>query len=220
VARLRQVAGSDVGPTGDEMIGRLRGQLVEKRPTELLLDVGGIGYEALIPLSTFAKLPEVGDQVTLITHLHVREDLLQLYAFAAATERRLFRLLLTVSGIGPKLALAILSGLSVAQFQEAVTASDAERLQAIPGVGKRTAERLVVELRDRLSADDVSAQDAATAAALGCSGATLRDAVATLTTLGYSTAAAQRATRRALKELGHDPELEQLIRSALGVLND
>lgn len=196
------------------MIGRLRGQLVVKRPTELLIDVGGTGYEVLVPLSTFEKLPGIGAEVTLVTHLHVREDVMQLYAFAEPAERELFRLVLTVSGVGPKLALAILSGLSVQQFRDAVSAGEAERLRSIPGIGKRTADRLVVELRDRLGLDE-SSERAAAAGTLGCSGEVFRDAVATLTALGYAPAAAERAARSALKELGTDPPLEDLIRCAL-----
>lgn len=202
------------------MIGRLRGRLLEKRPTELVVEVAGTGYEASIPVSTYAQLPRVGEEVTLITHLHVREDLLQLYAFASAAERRLFRTLIGVSGVGPKLALAVLSGLSVADFGATVAAGDADRLRAIPGIGKRTAERLVVELRDRLETAGAAAPEASGVPAGACDPVTFRDAVATLSALGYAPAAARQAARRALEKTGPGPALEELVRRALDSFHD
>jgi Holliday junction DNA helicase RuvA len=196
------------------MIGALRGQLAVKRPTEILVEVGGVGYEALVPISTSEKLPAVGESVTLITHLHVREDALQLFAFATPAERETFRLLIGVSGIGPKLALAVLSGLSVAQFRDAMSTKDTERLRRIPGIGKRTAERLLVELRDRMGLDAIEESGGAPAA-LGCPAVVYNDAVATLVALGYTTQMARRAVEAAVADRGADASVEDLVRGAL-----
>jgi Holliday junction DNA helicase RuvA len=197
------------------MIGALRGQLAVKRPTEILVEVGGVGYEALVPISTSEKLPAVGESVTLITHLHVREDALQLFAFATPAERETFRLLIGVSGIGPKLALAVLSGLSVAQFRDAMSTKDTERLRRIPGIGKRTAERLLVELRDRMGLDAIEEGGGGAPAALGCPAAVYNDAVATLVALGYTTQMARRAVEAAVADRGADASVEDLVRGAL-----
>lgn len=134
------------------MIGTLRGILVAKAPPQLLLEVGGVGYELEAPMSTFYTLPAIGQELHLLTHLVVREDAHTLYGFATETERRLFRDLLRVTGIGPRLALAILSGTSVEAFTQCVLAQDVGALTKIPGVGRKTAERLLVEMRDRLQA--------------------------------------------------------------------
>jgi holliday junction DNA helicase RuvA len=132
------------------MIGRLRGEIVHKQPPFLLLEVNGVGYELESPLSTFYDLPGVGAQVSLYTHLLVREDAQVLYAFAGERERALFRALLKVSGIGAKMALAILSGMSVDEFARCVQTDNSAALVRLPGIGKKTAERLVIEMRDRL----------------------------------------------------------------------
>ena len=132
------------------MIGFLRGFLVVKQPPSLLLDVRGVGYEVDAPMSTFYKLPELGQEVMLYTHLAVREDAHSLYGFISEPERALFRTLIKVNGVGARLALAILSGLSVEEFHRCVSNQDASRLVKLPGVGKKTAERLLIELRDRL----------------------------------------------------------------------
>ena len=134
------------------MIGRLRGTLAVRQPPSLLVDVGGVGYEVEAPLSTFASLPETGATVTILTHLVVREDAHILYGFASERERALFRNLIRVSGVGAKMALAVLSGMSADEFARCVQAGDIARLTRLPGVGKKTAERLVVEMRDRLPA--------------------------------------------------------------------
>src|SRR5512138_556874 len=135
------------------MISFLHGKLVDALPTQVTLDVHGVGYEVLIPLSSFDKLPPVGQEVKLLTHLAIREDAHVLYGFMSATERDLFRLLInTVSGIGPKIALNVLSGMSVAVFRGAVARGDIKSLSQISGVGKKTAERIVVELRDKIGA--------------------------------------------------------------------
>lgn len=132
------------------MIGRLRGTLVDKQPGDALVEVGGVGYEVDIPYTTFFRLPEPGQEVILYTHLAVREDAQQLYGFAARSERELFRLLIRASGVGPKLALAILSGLEAETFIRVVEDNDVDALVRIPGVGKKTAERLLIEVRDRI----------------------------------------------------------------------
>jgi holliday junction DNA helicase RuvA len=133
------------------MIGRLTGVLLEKSPPQLLIDVGGIGYEVDVPMSTFYNLPSLGDQVTLLTHFVVREDAQVLFGFLTSPERVTFRQLVKISGVGPRMALSILSGLSVAELSQAVSAQETARLIKVPGVGKKTAERLMLELKGKLS---------------------------------------------------------------------
>jgi len=135
------------------MIGRLSGVLLEKNPPQLLLDVQGVAYEVDVPMSTFYNLPNTGDRITLFTHLVVREDAHLLYGFGSEPERRAFRQLLKVNGIGAKIALAVLSGLSVGELAQAVTMQESGRLTKIPGIGKKTAERSLLELRDKLGAE-------------------------------------------------------------------
>ncbi len=139
------------------MIGRLQGILLEKNPPQLLLDVQGVGYEVDVPMSTFYNLPATGERVTLFTHLVVREDAHLLYGFGSDNERRAFRQLLKITGVGARTALSVLSGLSVAELAQAVTMQEAGRLTKIPGIGKKTAERLLLELKDKLGADLTSA---------------------------------------------------------------
>ena len=134
------------------MIARITGKLVECEITEAVIDVGGVGYAITIPMSTYDKLPRVGETVTLLTHHHVREDAMVLFGFATAAERQLFRLLQTVSGVGPKVAIGILSGVAVEVFCQLIAAADIKGLSKLNGVGKRTAERLVVELKDKVAA--------------------------------------------------------------------
>lgn len=187
------------------MIGRLSGRLLDKTPPRLLLDVSGVGYEVEVPMSTFYKLPAAGETVALLTHLVVREDALLLYGFATADERRLFRELIKVSGIGPKIALAVLSGISANDFVLAVKQNDTAQLVRVPGIGKKTAERMVVELRDRLTGGGTVAS-AATGAGPE------QEALAALLSLGYRAPEAQKLLHAVIK-----PELtsEQLIRAAL-----
>jgi Holliday junction DNA helicase RuvA len=134
------------------LIGRISGVLIEKKAPQLLVDVQGVGYELLVSLTTFFDLPENDEQVTLYTHLVVREDIQQLYGFREASERELFRMLIKISGVGPKMALTILSGMNTKDFFESVQTNDIERLVKLPGVGKKTAERLAIEMKDRLPA--------------------------------------------------------------------
>jgi len=138
------------------MIGRIAGMLLEKNPPQILVEAGGIGYEVEVPMSTFYNLPATGERVVLCTHLVVREDAHLLYGFGTDAERRVFRQLLKISGVGARIALAVLSGLSVAELTAAVTGQDASRLVKIPGIGKKTAERLLLELKDKLATDMVS----------------------------------------------------------------
>jgi holliday junction DNA helicase RuvA len=135
------------------MIGKLTGTLAEKNPPEVIVDCGGVGYEVQVPMSTFYNLPGLGDKVTLLTHFVVREDAQILYGFGVQQERSTFRQLIKISGIGPKMALGVLSGMSVAELSQAVTLQDANRLTKIPGIGKKTAERLMLELKGKLGAD-------------------------------------------------------------------
>jgi holliday junction DNA helicase RuvA len=193
------------------MIGFLHGRLVAKAPPQLLIDVGGVGYEVEAPMSTFYTLPAVGADVRLLTHLVVREDAHILYGFGTDDERRLFRSLLRVSGIGPKIALAILSGVSVEGFAHCVQAQDAAALTRIPGVGRKTADRLLVEMRDRLDAL------AAGASALPVDGGAQGEAFGALVALGYKPAEASKM----LKAAGPAGTTEEIIRRALqGVAPD
>ena len=191
------------------MIGSVRGRIVSKIPPQLTVEVGGIGYELEAPMSTFFRLPAVGEEVRLLAHLVVREDAHILYAFATEDERRLFRSLIKVSGVGPKIALALLSGISVEAFAVCVQNQDIAALTRVPGIGRKTAERLVVEMKDRL-ASSTEAAAAATAIAPGASPEA--EAFGALVALGYRPAEATRL----LKAAGPGTHsTEELIRRAL-----
>jgi len=192
------------------MIGLLRGKILDKQPPQLLLDVNGVGYEVDAPMTTFYDLPDVGAEVMLFTHLAVREDAHTLYGFAKRTDRDLFRKLLKVNGVGARLALTILSGMETRIFITCVQAGDASALVKLPGIGKKTAERLIIELRDRLelAADAVAA--AATAPAIAAS--PVEDAVSALVGLGYKPQDASRMVR-SLETANLSSE--EIIRSAL-----
>jgi Holliday junction DNA helicase RuvA len=180
------------------MIGHLRGTLVEKTPSRLIVDVGGVGYEVLVPLSTFYALGEAGAPVTLRTHTHVREDVLALYGFITKLEQDLFERLIAINGVGPKLALAVLSGIEPGELIRAVRQQDVARLTAIPGVGKKTAERIGLELKDRLP---VSLQAVDPAPAASTPEDQLRDdLLSALINLGYQRGAAEKAVEKVLKE--------------------
>ena len=197
------------------MIGRLTGILLEKQPPQILLDVNGVGYEVDAPMSTFYRLPAVGEKATLHTHLVVREDAQLLYGFAEKRDRELFRELIRLNGVGPKLALALMSGLEVDELIGAVHAEDTSALTRVPGVGKKTAERLLVELKGKFKAWEtlpgVTVPIAAGGAAPAASSATA-DAVSALIALGYKPQEASRAVA-AIKEDGLGSE--ELIRRAL-----
>jgi len=198
------------------MIGRLTGKVLEHSPGEILLDVGGVGYALQIPLSTFYSLADRGSgAVSLHVHTHVREDTLSLYGFATIDERTMFTRLIAISGIGPRVALAILSGIGVEELRVAVMNGDRARLQRIPGIGRKTAERLLLELGDRLKAPRRRGQDEV--GATGVAGGEIQtDAVSALVNLGYSEDVAARAVSTAASTLGPDPSLEAVLRSALG----
>lgn len=197
------------------MIGRLRGTLADKLPPFLLLDVNGVGYELEVPMTTLYRLPPVGDSLTLYTHLVVREDAQLLYGFAEKRERELFRELIRLNGVGPKLALALMSGLEVDELVRCVQAQDTSTLVKIPGVGKKTAERLLVELKDRFKAWEAIPGSAPLV--LEPSGQTVvssaeNDAVSALIALGFKPQEASRAVA-AVQENGLSSE--ELIRRAL-----
>lgn len=191
------------------MIGRLTGKLVAKQPPLLLVDVGGVGYEIEAPMSTFYKLPPLGEIVTLQTHLTVREDAHLLFGFASNIEKALFRELIKISGVGPKLALAILSGISVEDFWNTVRVGEVGRLTKVPGIGKKTAERLVIEMRDKAGgADQAASIGLGVAVPMGA----LQEARSALATLGYKPAEVQRYTELVHKE---GMSTEQIIQEAL-----
>ena len=187
------------------MIGRLTGILLEKNPPQILLDVQGVGYEVDVPMSTFYNLPDVGAKVTLHTHLVVREDAHLLYGFLTENERRAFRLLTRISGIGAKMALAVLSGLSVAELAQAVTMQESGRLTKIPGIGKKTAERILLEMKDKLGADLTSTVGVHRAAPASS------DVLHALLALGYS----DKEAVAAVKELPEGVAVADGIRQSL-----
>ena len=197
------------------MITFLHGKLVEALPTQVTVNVNGVGYEALIPLSSYDKLPAPGQEVKLLTHLVVREDSHTLYGFMSAAERDLFRLLInTVSGIGPKIALNVLSGMNVAAFRGAVAKGDLKSLSQISGVGKKMAERIVVELKDKIGA--AGAWEASSAQrALSPDDQKINDAVLALMALGFKQIEAHDSVRAAQAMLGAQATVEQLVRACL-----
>ncbi len=193
------------------MIAKVRGILDHKAPGEVIVDVGGVGYQLFTALSVFYRLPEVGQPVTLLVYTHVREDALQLFGFYDPAEKQAFMLLTGVSGIGPRLALNILSGMAAGELLDALRDGDVARLVSIPGVGKRLADRMIVELRDRIEALPDAAPEAA--AAPGIRG----DALSALVNLGYRRADAERAVRQVLGNGAS--ELETVLKEALRLLS-
>ena len=197
------------------MITFLRGKLVESVPTQITVEVAGVGYELLIPLSSFDKLPSRGGDILILTHLSIREDAHVLYGFMSAAERDMFRLLIhAVSGIGPKTALNILSGINISALRSAVALGDVKSLSQVSGVGKKTAERIVVELRDKLG-KSAALESAGPRAALSPEDEKFRDAVAALTALGFKQPDAHEAVLGAQALLGAQAGVEQLVRAAL-----
>jgi len=189
------------------MIGRLTGTLAGKSPPQVLVDAGGVGYEVDVPMSTFYNLPALGERVTLLTHFVVREDAQLLFGFLTAEERATFRLLIKISGVGPRTALSILSGLSVAELAQAVAAQQAGRLVKVPGIGKKTAERLLLELKGKLGADLATPATAASDAQA--------DIVQALVALGYN----DREAAAALKALPAEVGVSEGIKLALKALS-
>lgn len=192
------------------MIARLRGTLLEKTPSRIVIDVGGVGYDVLVPLSTFYGLGEPGAAVTLRVHTHVREDVIALFGFASSLEQDLFERLIAISGIGPKLALAVLSGIDPEELIRAIRTQDVARLTRIPGVGKKTAERIGLELKDRLP----QAGAAADAPPGGAEGDLRADLLSALTNLGYKGAVAEKAVDAAVRKAPAAP-FEDLLRDIL-----
>ncbi len=195
------------------MIAQLHGRLLRKGPQEAIVDVEGVGYRVTIPLSTFYRIGEPGQEVTLLTHTHVREDTLALFGFLTAAEQALFERLIGVSGVGPKLAVAILSGIEAPDLVAALRASDVVRLTRIPGVGRKTAERLVLELKDKVQGLAATEEPTPAAAA----GSAKEDLVSALLHLGYSRPEAERGVDRALKE--GEGRFEDLLRRTLRILS-
>jgi Holliday junction DNA helicase RuvA len=189
------------------MIGRLSGTLSDKNPPQVLVDCGGVGYEVDVPMSTFYNLPGVGEKVSLLTHFVVREDAQILYGFGSAGEREAFRQLIKISGVGPRTALSVLSGMSVADIAQAVTAQDAARLVKVPGIGKKTAERLLLELKGKIGADLGPAGGGATSDAQA-------DIQQALVALGYS----DKEASASLKALPRDVGVSEGIKLALKAL--
>jgi len=196
------------------MIAHLRGILLEKHPNQVIVEAGGVGYDITIPISTYSALPETGREVRLRIHTHVREDALSLYGFLSQDEKMLFERLIGVSGIGPKLAVTVLSGLPVGELMAAIRGGEVERLVRIPGIGKKTAERIVLELRDKLPAPEGEAAVAAFPGAPAALGALERDVLSALVNLGCAPAAAETAVRKA-RAAGGAAEFEPLFRRAL-----
>lgn len=191
------------------MIAELRGSLVHRSADRLVLDIGGVGFEVFISLNTYCRLPELGANLRLLAHLHVREDALQLFGFVDIDERSMFLSLTAIAGIGPRLAMNILSGAPLRELQDALVAGDVTRLVAIPGVGKKTAERMIVELRDKLPHLEASARDIES----GAGEDPEREALSALVNLGYRRVDAERVVQSVVR--AGESDLESIIRSAL-----
>ena len=189
------------------MIGRLHGKLIEKTPPQVLVDVGGVGYEVDVPMSTFCNLPAEGSEITLLTHFIVREDAQLLYGFATAAERQTFRALIRISGVGPRIALAVLSGMSTQDLADAVEQGNATLLTRVPGIGKKTADRLVLELKGKLAGN-------AFAPAGGAVSAAQADILSALMALGYS----EREAQASVRALPAEVTVSEGIRLALKAL--
>ena len=196
------------------MITFLSGELVEKQPTRVVLDVGGVGYEVLISLSTYDNLPLQNETCRLLTYDHVREDQHVLFGFGTESERRMFTMLLSISGVGPKLALSTLSGVSVKQLTEAVTDGDCSRLNAVPGIGKKTAQRIVMELHDKIGENE-ALENMVGGDAASDEDIKIRDAILALVSLGYKQADARKAVKKALEADSDLASVEDIVRKAL-----
>ena len=195
------------------MIAHLRGQIFSKSPSAVILDCGGVGYELAISVATYTELGETGAQAALHVHTHVREDALLLFGFRELTEKRLFEKLLTISGIGPKLAITVLSGISAERLVGAIRGGDHATLTKIPGIGKKTAERVVLELKDKL--DDMTGFAPASAPAKPAMSAVAEDVLSALINLGYPRPVAQKAVEHAAKNKEAAADFEQLFRAAM-----
>ena len=199
------------------MIAHIQGRLYFKSPEHLIIDVDGIGYQVHVPLTTFYELPDVGNTVALHIHTHVREDALQLYGFQAQEEKALFIRLMGVAGIGPRLAVNILSGISPAELAESLLQGDLARLISIPGVGRKTAERIMVEMRDKLPALAAD-RDIALSVKSAADEAVMNDAISALVNLGYKKGVARKAIDQATERLEGEINLESLLKESLRAL--
>ena len=199
------------------MIGQLKGELVKRDPAQIIVDVRGVGYRVFIPLSTYYRLPEEGGAVRLHTATHVREDAIHLYGFLTEYERNLFDLLRGVSGIGPRLAVNILSGITADELILAIGRGDLVRLSAIPGVGRKTAERIVLELKEKVLSL-VEPVEAAVVPERDPSEGILQDVISALLNLGYSRAQASKAASSALRAVDGDQDFEKVVKEALRLL--
>ena len=198
------------------MIARLKGQLIEKSPISLVVDVQGVGYEVFIPLTVYYELPECGTAISLYIHTRMREESLKLYGFIKEADKQMFELLTRISKVGPKIALAFLSGMTAQELTQAVFNDDIATLSAIPGVGRKTAERLALELKDKLSELNLQPE---TATASNTPGNGLKDdAVSALVNLGYKKAQAEQALKKIWRDEAK-PSLEELIRDSLNCLS-
>jgi Holliday junction DNA helicase RuvA len=199
------------------MIAHLKGQLIQKSPISLVVDVQGIGYEVFIPLTVYYELPECGTEVSLYIHTRIREDSLKLFGFVKEADKQMFELLTRISKVGPKIALAFLSGMTAQELTQAVFNDDISTLSAIPGVGRKTAERLALELKDKLSELNLQ-PETATATADTPGGGIKDDAVSALVNLGYKKAQAEQALKKIWRDEAK-PSLEELIRNSLNCLS-
>ena len=197
------------------MIGRIRGILVDKKPPEIQVDVGGICYEVQVPMSTLYQLPEVGKELNLHTHFVVREDAQLLYGFFEEKDKSMFRSLIKINGVGPKMALGILSSMEADEFVRAVRSNDINAMVKMPGIGKKTAERLLIEMRDRLSDWDGGSEESSTQSAASLSTSITNDAETALVSLGYKPQQAAHAIAQVLKANPEIEDSEQLIRQSL-----
>ncbi len=195
------------------MISQIRGRLAHKSPEAIIIDVNGVGYGVKVPLSTFYELPGIGEEVLLQVHTYVREDILHLYGFLTPKEKELFCLLIGVSGVGPRLAINVLSGISANDLERALRDEDLLSLTRIPGVGRKTAERMLVELKDK-----VLAPDEAVVGGLQGKEGLVKDALSALVNLGYTKGLAEGAVRGVLREKGDDLSLEELLKESLRLL--
>ena len=196
------------------MIASLRGKLLEKHPNFVIIDAGGVGYAVTVPISTFSHIGDTGEEVRLLIYTHVREDTLALYGFAGGREKELFEKLITISGIGPRLAVTILSGLPTGELLDAIRVGDAKRLTRIPGVGRKTGERIALELREKLESLDAAERPEG----VSLSDTVQRDVVSTLVNLGCNRAAADKAVRKAVAE-GTTAEFELLFRRSMELMS-
>ena len=199
------------------MIGYLRGKILEKQPNQVILEAAGVGYDVQIPISTYTSLPDVGGTVALRIHTHVREDALVLFGFATPEEKALFERLISVSGIGPKLAVTVLSGVTSADLVTAIRNGDVQRLIRIPGVGKKTAERIVLELKDKVAAVDAAGKPVPAGEAEPALSGLDRDVLSALQNLGCSRPSAEEAVRK-VKERGAPESFEPFFRAALALV--